>query len=234
GHGLEQLGLYVFGAAADLPDRRLGKAAVVHAPDQLVGPATALLAPQREVVVLEQEDAHAVLALQSQHLLDDLFRLAHTHHLAGGRAVERVDRAERATTDAAAARQHRQRREAADVLGAARPVRERQRVQILHQRPRPRRHDFTAAQIGDAVEIAPFAAGTDAVQELDQRLLAFVAHDAVDLGKVRQKLVVAEARIMPADGEVAGDAGGAPVLRNLAELGPGGLEDYPEPPTSPP
>ena len=123
--------------------------------------------------------------MEVQHFLDDFVRLAHAHHLAGRRAVERVDGAERAAADAAAARQQRQCREAADVLGPVRAVRERQRVEVLHQRTRRRRHHLGAAQVGDAGDVAPLLPGAQPVDELDQRLLAFVAHYAVDLGKVR-------------------------------------------------
>ena len=183
-HLAEQLRLDVFGAAADLPDRALGEPAVVHPAGQLVRPAAPLLAPEREIVVLEQEDAHAVTAMQVEHLLDHLVGLAHAHDLAGRRAVEGVDRAERAAADAAAARQQRQRREPADLLRrlAGDPETAANRDPARAARG-SRRDDLAAVQIGDALDVAPVLAGAKPLDEFDQRLLALVAHDAVDLGK---------------------------------------------------
>ena len=66
----------------------------MHPRDKLVRPTPPLFSPQRKVVVLEQEDAHAVAAMKVIHLLDDFVRLAHANYLAGRRTVERVDRAE--------------------------------------------------------------------------------------------------------------------------------------------
>jgi hypothetical protein len=117
-----------------------------------------LAAPERKIIILEQEHAHPVTMMQIQHFLDHLGGLAHPHHLAGRRAVERVYRAERAATDAAAAGKHRQRRKSPDALGLSRTIRERQRIEIGDQRPGRCRDDRLAAAIGDAVEFAPILA----------------------------------------------------------------------------
>ena len=200
----------------------------MHAGRQLVGPRPPLVAPHREVVVLEQEDAHAVLAMEKLHFLDDLVRPAHAHDLARRRAVEGVDRAERTAPDAAAAGQHRQRREPGDPLGAVRAQRERQGVEVVDEGARRRRHDLAVACVGDAADGTPVLARLQAIGELDQRLFAFVAHHAVDLGEVGQQLVMAQARIVTADGEVGGDADAAQMGGDAAELGQEELEDQRE------
>ncbi len=53
------------------------------------------------------------------------------------------------------------------------------------QRAWARGDDLAIFQIGDPLDVTPFLACVKPLDELDQRLLAFVAHDAVDLGKVR-------------------------------------------------
>ena len=74
----------------------------------------------------------------------------------------------------------------------------------------------------------PVLARLQAIGELDQRLFAFVAHHAVDLGEVGQQLVMAQARIVTADGEVGGDADAAQMGGDAAELGQEELEDQRE------
>ena len=75
----------------------------------------------------------------------------------------------------------------------------------------------------------PVRAGAQPVDQLEQRLLAFVTHDAVDFREIRQQLFVTQARIVPADGEMTFDAGRAQVLRQHAILRQEELEDEREP-----
>ena len=137
----EQLGLDIFGAAADLPDRRSGESALVQPLDELGRPAPPARCPRAEsrrpgTGRRGRRDSDA----GAQHLLDDLRRLADADDFARRRAVEGVDRAERAASGTAAARQQRQGRKPADLLGLVGPIREGQRVEIL--RPAARGSDL--------------------------------------------------------------------------------------------
>src|SRR5665647_336786 len=128
----KQVVLHIFSTATDFPDHAVHQSSVVHAANQLVGPASAGAAPQGEVVILEKNDADTVMAMQVTHLLDHLCRLADANHLARGCAIERVNGTEGTTARAASARKQGERRKPANLLRIEGPVGERQGVEILH------------------------------------------------------------------------------------------------------
>src|SRR5271155_772107 len=102
-----------------------------------------------------------------------------------------------------ATRRRRQRQEAADTVGLVRTIGKRERIKVRNQcASLGLRHRAAGLEISDAVGLAPVAAGAQTLDEFDQRLLALVAHNAIEFGKVREDFVVAEARIMSTDREV--------------------------------
>ena len=79
--------------------------------------------------------------------------------------------------------------------------------------------------MGDALDAAPLLAGAHQIDQLDQGHLALEAHDAIDLGNQLQRMLVAEAREMPADGEMAVDAVLTEIAREIGEAADVELED---------
>ena len=174
--------------------------------DQLARPRAPLLAEQREIVVLEGEDGDAPLLQQHAHLAHHLDRLAKPHHLAGRGAIEGVDRAERAGARAAAAGQQRHRLAAEQQGRLVVPLRIRQGVQVRRQRAGLVGDDLAIPPPHHALDGAPVPAGAQRLDHLQERGLALIANHAVQLGHRDQRLLVAEARVVAAHGEMAVDA----------------------------
>src|SRR4029077_10601489 len=103
---------------------------LVEESGEMVDPLGSRPAPQREVVVLEQEDAHPSLVIEHAHLVDDTFGGTDPHHLARLSPIEGVDRAERTTTGASTAGEQGHGLEAEDELGVVRPIGKGQRVEV--------------------------------------------------------------------------------------------------------
>ena len=105
----------------------------------------------------------------------------------------------------------------------------RQFVEIGKQGPWRGFGDSAVLQESEPRDIAPVLAGAQPLDELEQRHLALEAGDAVELGEIRQHLVVTEARIVSADDEMAVDADGSKMLGQALELGQKKLKDQGEP-----
>ena len=104
------------------------------------------------------------------------------------------------------------------MLGLVRAIWEWQRVEVRNERPCLRRNYVGVRLVGDTGYIERLPAGVQSVDKLDQRLLPFVTHDAVDLWKVLKQLLITQAGIVAADGEVALDASSTQLPRHLTEL----------------
>jgi hypothetical protein len=87
---------------------------------------------------------------------------------------------------------------------------------------------LTVFEKGQPRSLAPISPAEKPVDEVDQRVLAFISHDAVDFWEMLQDLVVAQAREMPANGKVRGDAPRAQMLGNFSKLGQENLKDQRE------
>src|SRR5439155_2661888 len=136
----EQLGLDVLGPAADLPDHTADHIERVELVNELEHPALPGATPEREVVVLEQEDPRAALVMQLAHLRDHALGTTDAYDLPGCLPIERVDRAERAAPRTAATGQEREGAETEYFFGITGSVRERQLVEIMHEGSRRALH----------------------------------------------------------------------------------------------
>jgi len=155
--------------------------------------------------------------MKRAHLARDLCRFARAHYLARRRAVEHVDRAERAGANAAPARQDRHRALAEDQRRVNAAVRIRKFVEIARQRPQRGSDGFIALAIRKSRDAAPRLTRPEAIGEFEQCQFAFEAHDAVELGHQRQRVLMAKAREMAAHRKVGIDTVGAEPPDQLRE-----------------
>src|SRR5271169_4627444 len=103
-------------------------------------------------------------------------------------------------------------------------MRKGQSIEISNERARLGFNDPSAVHIDDAVNVAPAFASFEPLDQLEQRVFTLVAHDAVEFRKVREQLLVAEARKMSAYREMAIDPSETKVASDAAELRQKGLE----------
>ncbi len=82
----------------------------------------------------------------------------------------------------------------------------RQRIEVLDQMSGGRGDDHLSVSIGQAIDRAPISAGDEAAGQLQQRLFALEASDAVKLGDKFERALITETGEMSPDDEVARDA----------------------------
>ncbi len=105
-HLCEQLGVGRVRPAVDLPEHAPDEVLCADLVEERAGPPVPRRPEDRKVVVLKEHHRGVELVEEVAHLARDLGRSPRPDDLAGGGAVEHVDRAERARPCTAARRDH--------------------------------------------------------------------------------------------------------------------------------
>jgi hypothetical protein len=123
-----------------------------------------------------------------------------------------VNRAERASANTCATREHGN-RAATENRHATASVALGIGIESRYQRPQLGRDYLAAPPIGDAGDIVPLTVRAQPIGHLEQGRFAFEAHDAVELRQQLDRELVAEAREMATHREMARD----PVVTEVAD-----------------